>query len=133
MAMSHDEVYSKVKALLVDTLGVDDDDVTPDAILKDDLGAESLDFLDISFRLEKAFGIKIGKGEMIPDMQNDPTLVKDGVVTPVGMSMLKERIPSNNFPAFESDPKLDNMSKLFTVDTIVSFVEQKLQQTQPAA
>ena len=61
MAMSRDEIYSKVKALLVDTLGVDEEEVTPEAIIKDDLGAESIDFLDISFRLEKAFGIKIGK------------------------------------------------------------------------
>src|SRR5438067_13752610 len=133
MTLSREEIYTKVQTVLVDALGVDEDEVKPDAIIKDDLGAESIDFLDISFRLEKAFGIKIGKGEMMPDMQADPTLVKDGVVTPAGIALLKEKMRSNNFPEFEKDPKLDHMSKLFTVDTIVNFVEQKLSQPQPAA
>ena len=52
MALSHDEIYTKVKDVLVDALGVDDDEVTPAASLRGDLGAESIDFLDISFRLE---------------------------------------------------------------------------------
>ena len=123
---TYDEIFEKVQATLVDALGVDEEEVTPSAVIKDDLGAESLDFLDITFRLEKAFGIKIGKGEMMPDMQNDANLVKDGNITPAGMAMLKEKVPSTNFAELEKDPKLENMSKLFTVDTIVSFVEQKL-------
>ena len=85
MAMSRDEIYDKVRGVLVDALGVDDDEVTPDAVIKDDLGAESIDFLDIMFRLEKAFGIKIPRGEMIPEnLQNDPNFVVDGKVTPQG-------------------------------------------------
>jgi acyl carrier protein len=131
MAMSHDEIYAKVKEVLVDALGVDEEEVTPSAVIKDDLGAESLDFLDISFRLEKAFGIKFGK-ELTPDIQNDATLVKDGSITPAGIASLKEKVPSTNFAELEKDPRLENMSKLFTVDTIVNFVEQKLKQTQAA-
>ncbi len=130
MAMSRDEIYDKVRGVLVDALGVDDDEITPDAVIKDDLGAESIDFLDIMFRLEKAFGIKIPRGEMIPEnLQNDPNFVQDGKVTPQGLMDLKSRMPHSNFSQFEADPKLDNMSKLFTVDAIVNYIESKLKQT----
>jgi len=133
MAMSRDEIFKKVQAVLVDALGVDEEEVTEDAVIKDDLGAESIDFLDIMFRLEKAFGIKIPRGEMIPEnLQNDPNIVANGMVTPAGIKMLKEKMPHSNFSEFEKDPKLDNMSKLFTVNMIVNYIERKLQQ-QPAA
>ena len=70
--MSHDEIFKKVQGVLVDALGVDDDEVTPTARLTTDLHAESIDFLDIVFRIEKAFGFKIGQGELFPDNINDP-------------------------------------------------------------
>ena len=134
MAMPREEIYSKVQAVLVDALGVDEEEVTPDAVIRDDLGAESIDFLDIMFRLEKAFSIKIPRGEMIPEnVQNDPELVTDGVVTPKGIAMLKEKMPHSDFTTFEQDPKLDNMSKLFTVNAIVNYVQQKLEQPTAAA
>ena len=133
MAMSRDEIYTKVQAVLVDALGVDEEEVTPNAVIRDDLGAESIDFLDIMFRLEKAFGIKIPKGELMPEnVANDPNIVKDGVVTPQGISMLKEKMPHSDFTSFEADPKLDNMSKLFTVNAIVNYVQSKLEQPQTA-
>ncbi len=133
MAMSRDEIYQKVQAVLVDALGVDEEEITPEAVIRDDLGAESIDFLDIMFRLEKAFGIKIPKGEMMPEnLTNDPNVVQNGVVTPAGISMLKEKMPHSDFTAFEQDPKLDNMSKLFTVNMIVNYVQQKLEQPQTA-
>ena len=132
MPMSRDEIYSKVQAVLVDALGVDEEEVTPNAVIRDDLGAESIDFLDIMFRLEKAFAIKIPRGEMIPEnLAQDPNIVKDGVVTPAGISMLKSKMPHSDFSEFERDPKFDNMSKLFTVNAIVNYVQQKLE--QPAA
>ena len=132
MAMSRDEIYKKVQGVLIDALGVDEEEVTPTAVIRDDLGAESIDFLDIMFRLEKAFGIKIPKGEMLPDnVANDPNFVQNGLVTPTGMTELKKRMPHSDFAEFEKDPKLDNMSKLFTVNAIVNYVQQKLE--QPAA
>lgn len=125
--MTRDEIYAKVKDVLVDALGVDEEDVTPQAVIRDDLGAESIDFLDIQFRLEKAFGIKIPRGEMMPEnVQNDPELVRDGKVTAKGIAMLKERMPHSDFSEFEKDPRLDAMSKLFTVDAVVNYVERKL-------
>src|SRR5438309_452754 len=96
--MTRDEIYKKVQAVLVDALGVDEDEVTPQAVIRDDLGAESIDFLDIMFRLEKAFGIKIPRGEMMPEnLSNDPTIVQNGVVTPAGIAQLKSRMPHSDF------------------------------------
>jgi len=127
MAMSRDEIYEKVKGVLVDALGVDEDEIKPDAVIRDDLGAESIDFLDIMFRLEKTFGIKIPKGELLPEnVASDPNMVQNGVVTPGGIAILKQKMPHSDFTAFESDPKLENMSKLFTVDSITNYVQSKL-------
>src|SRR5450432_3586559 len=125
--MSREEIYAKVQTVLVDALGVDEEEITPTAVIKDDLGAESIDFLDIVFRLEKAFGIKIARGEMMPEnLANDPNFVQNGKVTPAGIAELKSRMPHSDFSEFEKDPQVDSMSKLFTVDAIVNYVQGKL-------
>jgi len=125
MAMSREEIYKKVQGVLVDALGVDEEEVTPDATLRGDLGAESIDFLDIVFRLEKAFGIKIPRGEMFPeDIFNNAAYVQNGRVTPEGMVELKKRMPHMDFTTFEKDPDINKMQ--FTVNTIVNYIEGKL-------
>src|SRR5207245_5680148 len=80
---TQEEIYSKVSATLVEALNVDEDDITPESTLQGDLGAESIDFLDIVFRLEREFGIKIPRGELFPEsiFQGDPEFVQDGRVT----------------------------------------------------
>jgi acyl carrier protein len=123
--MSREEIYKKVQGVLVDALGVDEEEVTPDATLRGDLGAESIDFLDIVFRLEKAFGIKIPRGEMFPeDIFNNAAYVQNGRVTPEGMVELKKRMPHMDFTTFEKDPDINKMQ--FTVNTIVNYIEGKL-------
>jgi acyl carrier protein len=127
--MTRDEIQTKVTKVLVDALGVDDDEVTPGAVIRDDLGAESIDFLDIMFRLEKEFGIKIPKGEMMPEnLATNPELVQNGSLTQKGLDLIKEKMPhaAEEFEAFKGDPKLESMSKLFTVNSIVNYVESKL-------
>ena len=125
MAMSRDEIYTKVQTVLVDALGVDDEEVTPDATLRGDLGAESIDFLDIVFRLEKAFGIKIPRGEMFPeDLFNNPQYVQNGRITPEGMVEMKKRMPHVDFSELEKDPDINKMH--FTVNTVVNYIESKV-------
>ncbi|MEL7473236.1 MAG: acyl carrier protein [Planctomycetota bacterium] len=125
--MTHDEVFEKVREVLVDALAVDDDEVLPGATLTGDLGAESIDFLDIVFKLEQAFGIKIAQGELFPDnVSQDPEFVQNGVVTPKGMEALKERLPHADFTKLEADPKITNVGEIFTVDALVKFCERKL-------
>lgn len=82
---SNEEVFDKVKEALVDALGVDDDEVTEDATMVGDLGAESIDFLDIVFKLEQAFDITIPRDELFPDdILTNAEYISDGKVTPEG-------------------------------------------------
>ena len=125
--MNRDEIFAKVRDVLVDALAVDEDEVKPTSSLVGDLGAESIDMLDISFNLERAFGFKIAQGELFPEgVTQDPRLVKDGMVTPEGLAGLKARLPHVDFSAFEKDPRVANVAKVFTVDTLVTFVAGKL-------
>ena len=125
--MTHDKVFSKVQEVLMDALGVDEDEVTLDAKLVGDLNAESIDFLDIVFRLEKAFGIKVEQSELFPDnVLNDPQFVIDGSVTDKGMAELRARLPHADLNAFDSSRSVDDFSDIFTVETIVKFAQAKL-------
>ena len=131
--MTRDEIFEKVQETLVDALGVDDDEVTPEAVLTKDLEAESIDFLDIVFKLEQAFGFKIEQGELFPDnVAQDPEYVQDGMVTDKGIAALKERLPHVDFSAFEADPQVSKVGDIFTVNALVNFVERKLSQTASA-
>src|SRR5205085_9711898 len=125
MTMTKDEVYQKVSTTLVEALNVDEDEVKPGATLQGDLGAESIDFLDIVFRLEREFGIKIPRGELFPEsiFQGDPELVQDGRVTPRGMEELRSKMPFADLSDFEKNPNLSAVSDLFTVDLITRYVE----------
>lgn len=125
---SADEILEKVRETLVDALGVDDDEVTPTATLIGDLGAESIDFLDIVFRLEKNFDIKIPRGELFPEnlATADSGFVADGKVTEDGISQLRVKMPHANIDAFAANPLVSKLSDLFTVDMICKFVAARL-------
>jgi acyl carrier protein len=126
MPISEAEAFEKVKETLVEALGVDEDEVTPQATLTGDLGAESIDFLDIVFRLEKAFNIKIPRGELFPDnILNNPEFVQNGKLTPSGLTQLKGRMPHADFAQFEQDPDISKMGELFKVQTIVNYIVSK--------
>jgi acyl carrier protein len=125
--MTSEEIFGKVKDVLVDALAVDEDDVTPGASLVKDLGAESIDMLDITFKLEQAFGFKIAQGELVPEsVLRDPQYVKSGVVTPEGIEELKKRLPYVDFAKFAADPQVNKVMGVFTVESLVKFVEKKL-------
>ncbi len=125
--MTRDAIFEKVRDVLVDALAVDHDEVTPTATLTGDLGAESIDFLDIVFKLEQAYGFKIAQGELFPEnVSQDPEYVREGKVTAKGIATLKERMPHADFSEFEKDPQIGKVAEIFTVDAIVRFVERKL-------
>src|SRR5947207_10973009 len=113
---SQEEIYEKVSATLVEALNVDEEDIKPTATLQGDLGAESIDFLDIVFRLEREFGIKIPRGELFPEsiFQGDPEFVADGKVTAKGISELKAKMPFADMARFEANPEVTAISDLFT-------------------
>ena len=125
---SEEEILSKVQETLIDALGVDDDEVGPEATLVGDLGAESIDFLDIVFRLEKAFDVKIPRGELFPEnlASKDSGFIKYGMLTPEGLDELRTKIPFADIDKLAADPKVENIQDLFTVDMMCKFMVNKL-------
>jgi acyl carrier protein len=122
-----DEIFSKVQTALVDALGVDADEVTPQATLVGDLGAESIDFLDIVFRLEKAFDIKIPRGELFPeDILTNAEYVQNGKVTSEGIDQLKKRMPFADLSRFAANPVVQEFGNLLTVQDMCRYVETKV-------
>ena len=128
MTMSRDEIFQKVRGVLVDALGVDDDEITAEATLMGDLGAESIDFLDIVFRLEKAFGMKVPREELFPaeGLLNNPDLVSNGKLTDKGLAELRAKVPHTDLTEFEKDPNINKIADLFTVNAIVNYVDSKI-------
>ena len=124
---SRDEIFEKVRTALVDALGVDEDEVSPTATMVGDLGAESIDFLDIVFRLEKAFGIKIPRGELFPeDVLSSTEYVADGKLNAAGLAALKVRMPFADLAKFEADPSVQNFANTLTVEDMVRYVQSKV-------
>src|SRR5580704_15103517 len=125
---SQDEIFAKVSATLVEALNVDEEEIKPTSTLQGDLGAESIDFLDIVFRLEREFGIKIPRGELFPEsiFQGDPEFVQNGKVTAKGLQELRARMPFADLSKFEQNPELAGISDLFTVEMITRYIQGKL-------
>jgi acyl carrier protein len=124
---TREEVFEKVKTALVDALGVDDDEVTPEATMVGDLGAESIDFLDIVFRLEKAFGIEIPRSELFPDdVLTSAEYVQDGKVTEAGLVELEKRMPFADLTRFKQNPVVQEFGNMLTVDDLCGYVATKV-------
>ncbi len=132
VVMTRDEIFQTVRSIMEEALGVDEEEATLEASLTSDLEAESIDFLDIVFRLEKSFStperpFKIEQGELFTEnLLENPEWVADGKFTDAGMTMLKERMPHVDFSRFENDRDVDKVAELITVNSIVDFVERKL-------
>jgi acyl carrier protein len=122
-----DEVFAKVRSALTEALGVDDDEVVPEATMVGDLGAESIDFLDIVFRLEKSFGIEIPRSELFPeDILTNAEYVKNGKVTATGVTELKKRMPFADLSKFEQNPLVQDFGNLLTVSDLCRYVGSKV-------
>ena len=122
-----EEVFDKVKDSLIEALGLDDDEVTPDATMVGDLGAESIVFLDIVFRLEKAFGIEIPRKELFPeDILTNAEFVEGGKVTETGLNEIKTRMPFIDLSKFEEDPVVQDFGNLLTVSDLCRYISGKV-------
>jgi len=121
------ELLTKVQQTLAGALGVDESDITPEASLKRDLGAESIDFIDIVFRLEKAFDLKIPAGDLFPShLLNDERFVKEGVVTPEGLTELRTKLPYLELEEFVKDPQISKLADCFTVKMLLRYLNDRL-------
>ena len=123
-----DEIFEKVRTTLVDALNVDEDEVKLSSRLRADLNAESIDFLDIVFRLEKQFNVKIPREELFPEsiFAGDAAFVDGGKITPAGLAEMEKQMPFADLTEFRKDPRQDKIEDLFTVDLIVNYLQKKL-------
>lgn len=125
--MQNDEIFEKVQDTLAGALGVSKDDITLEASLTKDLGAESIDFIDIIFRLEKTFDIKIPSGDLFPaHVLNNDRFVKDGRVTEAGLQELRSKMPYLNLEQFQKNPQVQFLSQYFTVQMIADYVQGRV-------
>jgi acyl carrier protein len=127
MSEVDEKVLVKVKDALVEALGLEENEVTKKASLARDLGAESIDFLDILFRLEQAFGIKIPRSDLFPEkFASNSTYVQDGKVTAAGLAELKKLFPFTDYSEFEQDPTVSTLADTFTVGSLVGYLSHRL-------
>jgi acyl carrier protein len=129
--MTKDEIYKKVQGVLVECLGVDEDEVTPQASLRSDLGAESIDFLDIVFRLEKVFTtdpskpFQIPRNELFPE-SFEPGLVEDNKLTDAGLAEVHRRLPHADLTELKATRDAGLVQNLFAVQDVCDYLERKL-------
>jgi acyl carrier protein len=123
------DVDSAVKEAVVEALALDDDEVTPDSTLMDDLGAESIDLLDILFRIEKSTGVKIEASDLgdyiqggIPD---DEFSDENEVITDKGAEQLNKVMPQTNPDELSGSLKAEEVITLFTVQNLVEMVKTR--------
>ena len=122
-----DAIYPKVAEVIADALGCEVEDVKPDSSLIEDLDAESIDFLDLVFRLERAFKVKIPRGKIVEDARGDLTeaeFEQKGIVTDVGMAQLQAYLSEVPAERFKSPMKVADIPRLFTPETFCKLVVQ---------
>ena len=120
-----DAVYPTVAKTIADALGSEVDEVRPDASLINDLGAESIDFLDIVFRLERAFKVKIPRGKIIEDARGElpeAAFEQKGVVTDAGLATLRSFLSEVPADRIKSPLKVADVPRLFTPQTFAKLV-----------
>lgn len=123
-------IYPKVAEIIADALGCDEEDVNPDSSLINDLDAESIDFLDIVFRLEREFKVKIPRGKAVEEARgelSEEEFEQGGVVTDAGLEKIRaylSEVPADRIP---NPLKAAEIPKLFTTETFCKMVlrEQK--------
>lgn len=120
-----DEVYPKVAQIVADALGCEADEVKPKSSLIADLDAESIDFLDLVFRLEKGFGVKIPRGKIVEDARGplpEAEFEAKGVVTDAGLARLREFLDEVPAERFKTPLKAADVPRLFTTETFCKVV-----------
>jgi acyl carrier protein len=126
---SREEIHTAVQEAVVDALGVSEDEVTPDATLLGDLGAESIDLLDILFRLERKVGVKIQAADLSAHVQGgipDEEFGDDqGKITPKGMAQLKKVMPQIDADELAGKLEAEKVMNLFTVQNLEEMVVQR--------
>ncbi len=127
---SREEIFGVVQTAVVDALGVDEEEVTPEATLLDELGAESIDLLDILFRLERKLGVKIQAADLATyvqgDIADDEFGDASGIITARGLAHLKAVMPQIDEAALRGTFQAEKVMSLFTVDNLTDLVVSRV-------
>lgn len=124
---SDPEVAAKVRQIVAEALALDPSTVKNESLLMTDLGAESLDYLDIVFKIERTFGIQITRGEIQKAAQGDMSdeeFAPAGVVSDKGLERLRELLPEANDRIVPGLRPVQILA-LFSVQTFIRMVEVK--------
>jgi acyl carrier protein len=123
------DVDNAVKEAVVQALALDEDEVTPDSTLMDDLGAESIDLLDILFRIEKSTGVKIGASDLGDHIQggipDDEFSDENQVVTAKGAEQLHKVMPQVDPDEVAGSLNAEEVITLFTVQNLIDMVKTR--------
>jgi acyl carrier protein len=128
-------VYPKVAETIADALGCEVDDIKPDVSLIEGLDAESIDFLDMVFRLERAFKIKIPRGKIVENARGDlpeSEFEQKGIVTERGLAQLKAYLSEVPAERFKTPMKVADIPRLFTPETFCKLVVRAQKEAAPA-
>jgi acyl carrier protein len=123
--MNIEGVYPKVREIIADVLVIDEEEISLSSRLIADLGAESIDFLDLVFQLEKEFSIKIPRGQLEKNARGHLTedqFEKGGVLTPEGLGALKSYLNEVPPESFKTNMKVNEIPMLFTVETFCKLI-----------
>jgi acyl carrier protein len=131
-----DAVYPAVAETMADALGCDVEDIKPNVSLIEDLDAESIDFLDMVFRLERAFKVKIPRGKIVENARgtlSEAEFEQKGIVTETGMTQLRTYLSEVPAARFKSPMKVADIPRLFTPETFCMLVVQAQREAAAAA
>lgn len=137
--MNVESVYPKVREIIADVLVIDEEEITQNSRLISDLGAESIDFLDLVFQLEKEFSIKIPRGQLEKNARGDlaeDEFERGGVLTPAGMDALKDYLSEVPAEHFKPNLKVNEIPMLFTVESFCKLIvaaKQEKAVTEPVS
>ena len=123
--MNADLTLSRVQQILAAVLGVDPQRAAPEASLTDDLDAESIDFVDILFRIEQEFGLKIDRDTLIAqDYFRDPQFFEDGKLTEAGIEAFRQRYQFTKIDGIKPGQSgREVVAHLLTVQTLVDLID----------
>jgi acyl carrier protein len=129
IAMNREEIYQAMRSLVADSLALKEDEIQPQCRLTDDLGADSLDFIDIIFGMEKKFGIKLRDGELDFILRLDfssPQVMRQGYLTLETIERLKKRLPALEQVQDPAKVTPAQLFSLITIETLCLMVEEEL-------
>lgn len=127
--ISKEQLSTDLVPMLTDILGVEPEELTPTARFKRDLGGESIDILDLAFRVRQKYGVDVrfeamlGGDEMVID--------ENGALSRAALAKLKERFPFLDVSGVQDNPQADRLEDLLTVGAIIEFIHLTLQRSSP--